>query len=153
MSPAAPDFDFEAPIWWDPKVRRSIWDPRTFRLGLLLVGEDRVRVVTARGVVCSARVGDLRTAWPGTFDLPVCDLTVGGEVYRIYFCAPHPRSPQFHARVPTAVAAVLGAIDGSTVQLASSRTPAARWPSQLTEPMGRKRMEEFRRTVETGRVR
>ena len=144
--PAA--FAFEAPIWWDPKIRRSIWDPQTFRLGLLLLRDDTVMVVTTRGVVVVTDLDRLKVSWPGVFDLPMCDLQIGEDVYRLYFCSPHPRGPQFHARVPTAVAAVLETRDGVRVRLQTARTPAARWPSQLTEPMGRKRMEGFRAAVE-----
>lgn len=147
MGAVGPDFDLEAPIWWDPKARRSIYDPHTFRLGLLLLRGDVVTVATVRGVVCSAHLVELRASWPGVFDLPMCDLTVAGHLYRIYFCAPHPRSPQFHARIPPAVTAVLEA-SGRAGRLATAAMPAARWPSQLTEPMGRRRMEAFRHTIE-----
>lgn len=143
-----PDVHLEAPIWWDPKVRSSIWDPRTFRLGLLLVRDETLLVVTARGLLCSGRLDEFGLGWPGVFDLPMCDLTLGTGLFRLYFCSPHPRGPQFHARIPIAVAAVLEAREGRRVRLATARTPAARWPSQLTEPMGRKRMTAFRLLVE-----
>lgn len=145
---ATVEYDFEAPVWWDPKVRRSIWKHKTFRLGLLLVRDDVVTVASTRGVVCSAPFDGLRVEWPEVFGLPMCDLRIDDDTYRLYFCSPHPRGPQFHARVPTAVTAVLESRGDARVRLATARTPAARWPSQLTEPMGRKRMIEFRTTVE-----
>ena len=150
---ATVEYDFEAPVWWDPKVRRSIWQHKTFRLGLLLVRDGHVTVASTRGVVCSARFDGLRVEWPEVFGLPMCDLRIDGDTYRLYFCSPHPRGPQFHARVPTAVAAVLEARDGVRARLATARVPVARWPSQLTEPMARRRMEALRHTIEkTGAV-
>lgn len=141
-------FDLEAPVWWDPKVRRSIWDHTTFRLGMLLVDDDLVTVVTVRGIICAVRRDELRIEWPEVFELPMCDLLVGEERHRIYFCAPHPRAATFHARIPPAIAAVLETRGRERVRLAAARTPAARWPSQLTEPMGRKRMAAFRLLVD-----
>ena len=38
--------------------------------------------------------------------------------------------------------------DGGRVRLALARVPAARWPSQVTEPMARKRMIAFRALLE-----
>lgn len=148
MTTTEPEFSFEAPIWWDPKVRNSIWDPKSFRLGLLLVRGVSLLIVTARGVLTTGPLVEARASWPGVFELPMCDLTVGGTLHRLYFCSPHPRGPQFHARIPRAVAAVMEAREGGRVGLASARVPAARWPSQLTEPMARKRMTAFRALLE-----
>jgi hypothetical protein len=142
-----PDFSFEAPIWWDPKVRSSIWDPKTFRLGLLLVRGRSLLVVTARGVLVSGDLDDARADWPAVFALPMCDLTISGTLHRLYFCSPHPRGPQFHARIPRAVAAVMEAREGGRVRLEAARVPPARWPSQVTEYMGRKRMQAFREVL------
>lgn len=144
MTTREPDFSFEAPIWWDPKVRTSIWDPKTFRLGLLLVRDRSLLMVTARGVLASGDLDEARVAWPEVFALPMCDLTLAGTLYRIYFCSPHPRGPQFHARIPRAVSAVIEAREGGRVRLESARVPPARWPSQVTEYMARRRMEAFR---------
>lgn len=146
---AASDFDFEAPIWWDPKVRRSIYDPFTFPKGMLVLLSRVVTVATVDGLVCSADLDSVRVSWPEVFDLPSCDLEVGGRVNRVFFCAPHPRTPLFDGHVPPAVSAVLEAQQGRG-RLASAHVPSARWPSQTTEPMARKRMEAFRRAVRAG---
>jgi hypothetical protein len=143
---AAEDYDFESPVWWDPKVRRVVLNARSFEPCLFLVRNGRFVLAGERELVCSGELADAGYSWPADIDLPVCDLTVGGRTHRIYFCHPHPQARTFEASTVEDIAAVVARAGGSA-GIATRRISAMRMPSHTGLNPGGKRMQRFRASL------
>ena len=147
MEVEEPDYDFESPVWWDPKARRMVLDASTFEPCLLLVRGTTFVLASRREVVGT---GDLRMAtfsWPERFDLPVCDLELDGRVHRMYFCHPHPQAPDFEGGTTEEITDVVTAAGGPG-GIATRRISVMRMPSHTSLNPGGKRMQAFRALVD-----
>ncbi|HEY2220618.1 hypothetical protein [Actinomycetospora sp.] len=136
-------YDFEAPVWWDPKVRRIVLDASSFEPCLFLVRDGGFVLAARSGVICSGDLGRARYSWPERIDLPVCDLALGGRVYRIYFCHPHPQAPTFDGDTAGEITEVVTRAGGPG-GVATRRISVMRMPSHTSLNPGQKRMQRFR---------
>jgi hypothetical protein len=136
------DYDFESPVWWDPKVRRVVLKAGSFEPCLFLVRETRFVLASRSEVVCAGELGGARYSWPDDIDLPVCDLALGGHTYRLYFCHPHPQARPFEAATVGEIAEVVTRA-GGPAGIATRRISVMRMPSHTSLNPGRKRMERF----------
>lgn len=135
-------FDFEAPVWWDPKAREVIMKPRTFEPSLLVVHGPLLVLVTEEAAVLSADLSRATISFPGQFDIPTCDVRHDGDVFRCYFCMPHPKVDEFDQDVVRSIATVLdGEGLGGPPEIA--RIPVARMMSHTTLHVGTKRQERL----------
>ena len=137
------DYDFESPVWWDPKVRRVVLNARSFEPCLFLVRGPEFVLAGSTGVICSGELDQARYSWPGDIDLPVCDLALDGSTYRLYFCHPHPQARAFEDSTVDEIAEVV-ARAGHSGSVATRRISVMRMPSHTSLNPGRKRMERFR---------
>lgn len=140
---AEDDYDFESPVWWDPKVRRVVLKAGTFEPCLLLVRDGRF-VLACRGeVICSDDLARAAYRWPDDIDLPVCDLELDGRTYRLYFCHPHPQARGFDDTAADDITEVVTRA-GHPGGVATRRISVMRMPSHTSLNPGRKRMQAFR---------
>ncbi|NMO92261.1 hypothetical protein [Actinomycetospora sp. TBRC 11914] len=137
------DYDFESPVWWDPKVRRVVLDARSFEPCLVLVRGPEFVLAGRDAVVCSGDLGRAGCSWPDRIDLPVCDLTLDGRTYRIYFCHPHPQARTFDGSTAGEITEVVTRT-GRPGGVATRRISVMRMPSYTSLNPGRKRMQRFR---------
>jgi hypothetical protein len=135
-------FDFEAPVWWDPKAREVIMKPRTFEPSLLVVHGSMALLVTGEAAVLSAEMDRVTISFPGQFGIPACDVRHDGSVFRFYFCMPHPKVFEFDQDTVRSIAKVLDEEGwGGPPELA--RIPVARMMSHTTLHVGKKRLERL----------
>ena len=134
-------FDYEAPVWWDPKAREVIMKPRSFEPSLLVVHGPLMLLVTDGAVAFSGELSRMTVSFPAQFDIPACDVRHDGDVFRFYFCMPHPKVYEFDAAVVRAIAKVLDGEDLEKPEVA--RIPIARMMSHTTLHVGKKRMEQL----------
>ena len=137
-----PDYDFEAPVWWDPKVRRVVLDARSFEPCLLLVRGTTFVLASGREVIGTGDLGRAAFSWPDRLDLPVCDLELDGRVYRLYFCHPHPQARTFDAGTVDGITEVVTRAGGPG-GVATRRISVMRMPSYTSLNPGAKRMQAF----------
>jgi hypothetical protein len=137
------DYDFESPVWWDPKVRRVVVDARSFEPCLFLVRDGGFVLASNREVICTGDLARAECAWPEHIELPVCDLAVAGRVYRMYFCHPHPQARAFDGSTADEITAVVTAAGGPG-GIATRRISVMRMPSHTSLNPGKKRMQRFR---------
>lgn len=136
------DYDFESPVWWDPKARRVVLDARSFEPCLVLVRAGELVLASSREVICGGDLGRVGHSWPERIDLPVCDLTVEGRRYRIYFCHPHPQARTFEGSTTDEITEVVTRA-GRPGGIATRRISVMRMPSHTSLNPGRKRMQRF----------
>ena len=139
-------FDFEAPVWWDPKAREVIMKPRTFEAALLVVHGPLVVLATPEAAVLSAELSRVAVSYPGRFEIPTCDIRNDGMVFRFYFCMPHPKVVTFEPDITRGIATVLEA-QGLPGPPEIHRIPRPRIPSHTTLHVGKKRLERLQRLV------
>ncbi|MCD2193742.1 hypothetical protein LQ327_10170 [Actinomycetospora endophytica] len=136
------DYDFESPVWWDPKVRRVVLDARSFEPCLFLVRGTEFVLASGHEVICSGDLGRVGYSWPERIELPVCDLAVDGRIYRIYFCHPHPQARPFEGSTADEITEVV-TLAGRPGGVATRRISVMRMPSHTSLNPGRKRMQRF----------
>lgn len=136
------DYDFESPVWWDPKVRRVVLNARSFEPCLFLVRTAEFVLASTSEVICSGDLARAECSWPGDIELPVCDLALAGRTYRMYFCHPHPQARTFDASTTDEIAEIVTGAGGPG-GIATRRISVMRMPSHTSLNPGRKRMERF----------
>ena len=136
------DYDFESPVWWDPKVRRVVLNARSFEPCLFLVRDSGFVLAGRTGVICSGELARAGYSWPADVDLPVCDLELDGRVYRIYFCHPHPQAQPFETSTVDEITEVVTRAGGPG-GVATRRISVMRMPSHTSLNPGRKRMQRL----------
>lgn len=137
------DYDFESPVWWDPKIRRVVLNARSFEPCLLLVREDEFVIAARTEVVCAGGLAGARYSWPDDLDLPVCDVALDGHTYRLYFCHPHPQAQAFDDSTADEITEVVVRA-GRPGGVATRRISVMRMPSHTGLNPGKKRMQRFR---------
>ena len=144
-TPGGP-FDLEAPVWWDPKARDVIMKPRSFEPSLLVLHGPMVVLATDAEVVLSGELDRVSVSFPTKFEIPACDIRHGGDVFRFYFCMPHPKVHEFDPDVVGGITGVL-ADDGwgGPPELAGVSVP--RMMAHTTLHVGKKRMERLQQLL------
>ncbi len=140
---AEDDYDFESPVWWDPKVRRVVLKAGSFEPCLLLVRDGGFVLACRSEVICSGELARAVYAWPDDIDLPVCDLVLDDRTYRLYFCHPHPQARGFDDSAAADITEVVTRA-GHPGGVATRRISVMRMPSHTSLNPGRKRMQRFR---------
>jgi len=80
------------PAWWDPKARRVVLDPTTFKVGLFMITGDAVAYVVEDQEIIAAELRDICVTWR-RYRKDALDITVGDRSFRLYLSPPVKDAP------------------------------------------------------------
>jgi hypothetical protein len=87
-----------APVWWDPKRRKVVWDGSSYIAGILVAAPDRFAIINSGGTVAEGSLIGASSAWPSLqrrAGAPVLDVVLAdGTLHKIWFTHPHRAAPR-----------------------------------------------------------